>query len=91
MFVVVVYDIKNDRRRSRVAKTMEDYGTRVQYSVFECNINEKILDNMNNTLASVIDEKDDKIRVYRLCKKCLYSVQILGSGDITEDENVYIV
>ena len=91
MFVVVVYDIKDDRRRSRVAKTVEDYGTRVQYSVFECNMDEKILDNMNNTLASVIDDTNDKIRVYRLCKNCLNSVQLLGSGDITEDENVYIV
>lgn len=91
MFLVVVYDIKDDRRRSRVAKTMEDYGTRVQYSVFECNMNEKILDNMNNTLASVIDDTDDKIRVYRMCKNCLNSVQILGKGDITEDEDVYIV
>ena len=38
MFVVVAYDIPDDRRRTRVAKVLEDYGDRVQYSVFEMNL-----------------------------------------------------
>lgn len=91
MFIVVAYDIKDDKRRIRVAKTMEDYGTRVQYSVFECNLNDKILDNMQNKLSSVIDDVNDKIRIYRLCNGCVKSVQILGNGEMTEDKDVYIV
>jgi len=39
--IVVAYDIIDDKRRNRVAKTMEDYGTRVQYSVFECVLEEE--------------------------------------------------
>lgn len=38
MFVVVSYDIKNDKRRRKVMKLMEGYGERVQYSVFECHL-----------------------------------------------------
>lgn len=87
----MVYDIKDDKRRGRVAKTMEDYGKRVQYSVFECNLNDKILGNMQNKLSSIIDDEDDKIRIYRLCNSCLMTVQILGNGEITEDDEVYII
>lgn len=91
MFIVVAYDIKDDKRRTRVAKTMEDYGTRVQYSVFECNLDDKILDMMKDKLSSVIDDGNDKVRIYKLCNGCVKSVQILGNGKMTEDEDVFIV
>ena len=35
-FIVVVYDISNDRRRVKLHNLFRDYGTPVQYSVFEC-------------------------------------------------------
>src|SRR5262245_31991344 len=35
MFYLIAYDIPNDQRRTKVAKTLEDFGDRVQYSVFE--------------------------------------------------------
>jgi CRISPR-associated protein Cas2 len=91
LFIVVAYDIKDDKRRNRVAKTMEDYGTRVQYSVFECNLGEKILEKMKDTLSSVIDEENDNVRIYKLCNGCIKAVKILGSGEMTQDEDVYIV
>ena len=38
---VVSYDISSDRLRNKVARTLEGYGTRIQYSVFECKLSEK--------------------------------------------------
>ena len=35
---VVSYDITSDRLRNKIAKTLEGYGTRIQYSVFECRL-----------------------------------------------------
>jgi CRISPR-associated endonuclease Cas2 len=35
MLFVVAYDIADDQRRMRVASELEDFGTWVQYSVFE--------------------------------------------------------
>lgn len=35
MFCVVTYDIPDDRRQTKVANTLEDFGDRVQYRVFE--------------------------------------------------------
>lgn len=42
MFVVVSYDIVNDRQRQRLAKVLGDYGQRVQKSVFECRVDERL-------------------------------------------------
>jgi CRISPR-associated protein Cas2 len=41
MRVVVSYDISDDKRRRKVAQIMEGYGYRVQYSVFECDLDKK--------------------------------------------------
>jgi CRISPR-associated protein Cas2 len=43
MFYLVSYDIPDDRRRTRLAKLLKDYGGRVQYSVFECLLNQELL------------------------------------------------
>jgi CRISPR/Cas system-associated endoribonuclease Cas2 len=36
LFYVVTYDVPCDKRRRKIAKLLEGYGQRVQYSVFEC-------------------------------------------------------
>ena len=87
MFFVVAYDIADDRRRNRVAKILEDYGDRVQESVFEM-----ILDTdaryvaLYARLESAIDPAADRIRVYRLCSACERSLIWLGLGTRTQDE-----
>ena len=40
-FILVVYDISNDRRRTRLHNLLLDFGTPVQYSVFECLLSPK--------------------------------------------------
>ena len=91
MFVVVSYDVTSDRRRNRISRTLLDYGTRVQYSVFECNLTAKQLSELEQRLLKVYDEAEDTIRIYRLCKGCLKAVRAHGRGKVTEDEEVYIV
>ena len=91
MFVVVSYDVTNDRRRNRISKTLLDYGTRVQYSVFECNLTASQLSELEQRLLKVYDEAEDTIRIYRLCAGCLKTVRAYGRGKVTEDEEVYIV
>ena len=41
MFYAVAYDITDDRRRNAVAKILLDFGTRIQYSLFECNTDKR--------------------------------------------------
>ena len=90
MFYIVSYDIPDNRKRTKIAKTLLDFGTRVQYSVFECILDDKLLEKMKNKLGKMISD-EDSIRIYALCAKCQGVVSVLGSGKVTKDENVFIL
>jgi len=91
LFVVVTYDIQDDRRRARVAKQMENYGTRVQFSVFDCLLDERRLLEMRLALSGLIDPTADSVRLYRLCARCRGQLDVLGAGRIVEDRRVIIL
>jgi CRISPR-associated protein Cas2 len=90
MFYIISYDISDDRKRNRVAKILLDYGTRVQYSVFECNLDNNLLKKMTSRVTKLVSE-DDSLRIYTLCAKCKTTVKVIGRGKVTEDEKVYIL
>ncbi len=90
MFYVVSYDISDDSKRGRVAKVLLDFGTRVQYSVFECIMDDEALARLESRLKDLMAD-DDSMRVYGLCARCEKTVTILGTGKVTKDENVYIL
>ncbi len=89
--VVVSYDIKNDRRRNKVCKTLKDYGEHIQYSVFECLLRDKELDRMAKRISSLIDQNDDNVRIYLLCAACRGRARVIGQGKVTEDPDVLVV
>lgn len=90
MFVVAVYDIADARRLNKVMKLMEDFGTRVQRSVFECIIDEQQLIELRKKVELVIDINKDSVRFYRLCAACQELIIIHGRGSITADPACYI-
>lgn len=90
MFYIVSYDIPDDKRRNNVAKVLLDFGDRVQYSVFECIMDDVLREKMTSRLRKIIKE-EDSIRIYTLCAKCEKTIMVLGSGEITKDENVFIL
>ncbi|RKY67547.1 MAG: CRISPR-associated endonuclease Cas2 [Candidatus Latescibacterota bacterium] len=55
MFIVVSYDIVDDKTRNKIAKTLLDYGTRVQYSVFECVLTKEQLHRLEQELTELYD------------------------------------
>jgi len=90
-FYVISYDIPSDKRRNRTAKILENFATRVQYSVFEANLDEKDFRNMQERLAEILNLEEDKIRFYRLCQNCLDDTETWGKSNITIDPNYYMV
>ncbi|MDZ7391313.1 MAG: CRISPR-associated endonuclease Cas2 [candidate division KSB1 bacterium] len=90
-FYLISYDIPDDRRRLRVAKILLDFGTRVQYSVFEANLEQRHLERLKQRLHRVLKEDKDSVRIYGLCAQCAARVEILGTGELTRDREVYIV
>ncbi len=77
-WVVVSYDTPNDRRRTKVMKTLEGYGHRVQYSVFECELRPADLEKLKTRLKALIQPEEDDIRFYDLCENCQGKVTMLG-------------
>jgi CRISPR-associated protein Cas2 len=92
MFYLIAYDIPDDQRRTKVAKILEDFGDRVQYSVFEMELErpEQLVE-MRSRLEKVLDLTTDSTRIYFLCQGCRAKVVILGQGEVYQDEEVYIV
>ena len=67
----MTYDIETvtpegRRRLVRVAHTCEGFGTRVQYSVFECRLSETRLQRLIDRLRDIIDPSLDSVNFYRL-------------------------
>lgn len=91
MLTLVAYDVPDDKRRLRIAKILEDFGTRVQYSVFECHLETRHLERLKKRLSRVAEDEKDSIRIYRLCRSCVDGIEIMGGGVVTPDPEVYIV
>ena len=71
MLVLVTYDVRTDspggvRRLRRVARACLDYGQRVQYSVFECDVGPAQWVKLRARLVEEIDEAQDSLRFYML-------------------------
>lgn len=90
-FWVVSYDIPNDKRRRKVNKILEGYGRRVQYSVFECDLDETKTTRLELQLMQAIDEKEDDIRFYPLNRADLQRVKMLGKAELRQKQDYYIV
>ncbi|RME46060.1 MAG: CRISPR-associated endonuclease Cas2 [Deltaproteobacteria bacterium] len=89
-FMVVSYDIPDDRRRARLHKTLKDFGTRVQFSVFECLLTEAQSSELRRRIEAIIDPNEDHVRFYFLCRPCVRRIVPIG-GKVTRDPRSHIV
>jgi CRISPR-associated protein Cas2 len=80
-FILVTYDIENDRRRTKIHKVLEGYGVAVQYSVFECFLSDQDYATLRHRLRKLMDSKHplDSVRYYRLCRSCVEKVDTDGN------------
>ena len=84
MFIVVTYDVNTEtaagqKRLRRVAKTCENYGQRVQNSVFECVVDYGTFLILKKELEKIIDKKVDSLRYYNLGNKWNSKVEHIGA------------
>ncbi|MCP4324932.1 MAG: CRISPR-associated endonuclease Cas2 [Alteromonadales bacterium] len=73
MLILVTYDVSFDyengpQRLRKIAKICQDYGIRVQYSVFECDVDSAQWEQFKDELFAVYEEKFDSLRFYKLGK-----------------------
>jgi CRISPR-associated protein Cas2 len=58
---LVAYDVSDDVRRTAVAKKLESYGDRVQYSVFIVDARPAKLVRLRSQLTNMIDQRTDSV------------------------------
>ena len=61
---LVCYDICHPKRLRQVAKTCESFGQRLQYSVFECPLDDLRFERLRAALDEIIKHDDDYLTAY---------------------------
>ena len=77
---LISYDISKTKLRNQLAKLLEGYGSRVQYSVFECELDKERYQSLYRKLCkAALDQDTDSIRIYPICAKCEGQSVVLGN------------
>ncbi len=96
MLMLVSYDVSTEdqagrRRLRQVAKACQDYGQRVQYSVFECLVDPAQWTALRARLLDIINPEKDSLRFYRLGANWRPRVEHVGAKPSWDMEGPLIV
>ena len=96
MLVVVAYDVRTEdkagrRRLRRVAKLCQNFGQRVQFSVFECLVDPAQCANLKAKLLGEIDPKADSLRFYFLGANWQNRIEHIGAKQAYDPEGPLVV
>ena len=95
MLVLITYDVSTEteagkKRLRRVAKKCEDYGQRVQNSVFECLVEPALWVRLKARLEEEIDPAKDSLRYYFLGSNWQRRVEHVGAKPTYDPEGPLI-
>ena len=96
MLVLVTYDVKTEsaagqKRLRRVAKICQNYGQRVQYSVFECLVDPAQWTRFRAELLDVINDSEDSLRFYFLGSNWKRRVEHVGAKPAYDPEGPMVI
>lgn len=95
MDILVSYDVNTEtkagrRRLRKVATACKDFGQRVQYSVFECRVDETQYEKLRAKLLDIINKEEDSLRFYRLPSPREKAVECYGIDSYTSFDDPLI-
>jgi len=96
MMVLITYDVNTETeagksRLRKVAKICQDYGQRVQNSVFECLVDAAQLKQLQAKLLKIIDPEVDSLRFYYLGDNWKNRVEHIGAKPSLDLEGTLLV
>ncbi len=96
MLVLVTYDVNTQtpagrKRLRRISKACLDLGQRVQYSVFECEVDPAQWTALRARLLDIYDENTDSLRFYYLGANWKRRVEHCGARPATDFDDVLIM
>lgn len=81
MLVWIIYDIKEDKKRTRIAKACKDKGLyRVQKSAFLGTLNKNQIDELKIMCEDIINPDEDSIYIFPMCEDDFKKVKLLGQA-----------
>jgi len=91
MLYLVAYDITTPKRLTKIAKTCEDFGIRVQYSLFECRLKPDHFQILWERLNLIMDPDEDRIVAYQLDTDNASRTLTAGVMNITSPVVCYLI
>ena len=88
--VIVVYDIPDNKRRTKLAHFLEGHGRRVQFSVFECFISLEQMRQLHQAVSKKVKASEDNVRFYWLSDDNMSMSLTIGSNKPKKPPNYYI-
>ena len=88
-FILIIYDIVDNKRRTKFAKLLEGYGTRVQKSAFEAMLSQKSYEKLVREIPYYINPAsgEDSVRIYRMIGKG----RVKSWGDVPKQQEEIVV
>lgn len=86
---VFCYDVSRDSTRNRIAAVLERFGTRVQFSVFECRLKASKAEAVSSTL-DVMRDPGDSVRMYVVPEDGRRASRAAGGAPIAERSGVLL-
>jgi len=91
MLTVIAYDIADHKRLAKVARACEDFGVRVQYSIFECHLDADAFNELWLRLLEIIDEDHDRLVAYKIDARSARETETAGTMICSEKAVCYLV
>jgi CRISPR-associated protein Cas2 len=91
MLVLVVYDIPNDKRRTKLSNFLEGYGRRVQFSVFECFLNLDEMGELYGRVKKLVKPAEDNVRFYWISQEAVSRVLTIGGESPQPPPKYYVI
>ena len=96
MLVLVTYDVSTTtpegrRRLRRVARVCKNFGQRVQYSVFECQVNDTQWVRLKHDLLEEMNPHEDSLRFYFLGEDATKRIEHYGEKPSIDFEDALII
>lgn len=90
MLTLVSYDITCPKRLAKVARHCEDFGVRIQYSVFECRLEADRFDQFWGGLIDLLEPASDRAVAYKICAACARDIRDAGVQTHSQKAVAYV-
>ena len=83
MIYIVAYDIVFPKRLYKISKILDQYGIRIQKSFLIFELDNRSYNVLLSEIIITINNKEDKVAIYSICKKCFNTIESIGGFGTT--------